>query len=357
MLRHVPYAGIIPVLISTVFTLFIGCSTHQPNSASNLAAPDTIRVFIAAYYPTLGEDIDLAITGDWGRSLDFTRAKVDSVTTRVIEALEEGSRMHGYKNESAPKSLIYKIMGKQEFLEPLPTFSRAGSAHPMTDYARIFQQVEGESWVSKQGVDEVWVWGYHGGVIDLWESNMSSPHGDVSNSDRVTEDLPILDRTYTVYHYNYQRGAAEAVENHMHQFEAILNSFDGRDDTPAAEWPSLLFWGQFVGSDSTHQLLSPRRAGWSHYPPNAEKDYQWDNTLTVQSDIENWTPDGKGPFQEIECSRWRCDHLGWFVYWMQNMPGRNNTVLFGQHPMRNWWTFLSEYDEARDQNWKLWMED
>ncbi len=357
-------AGRFAIILFLIAHSISGCAAETSNASANGqpsdatgAVPDTIRVLIAAYYPVSGDTIDQAVTGDWGQSLAFTRTKVDSVTSDIIRSLEEGTRFHGYKDPNAPKSLIYKVMGRQEFLEPLPTLPRPDSKVPMTDYGRIFDQIDGKTWVQGQKVDEIWIWGYHGGVIDLWESNMSSPYGDISNSDRRTDDLPVMDRTYTLFHYNYQRGAAEAVENHMHQFEAILNFMDGRDSAPESEWTNLLFWGQFVGSDSTHRLLSPRRAGWSHYPPNAEKDYQWANLSPVRSDIEDWTPDGSGPFQEIECSRWHCDHLGWFVYWMQNMPGHGNTVRLGAHPMRNWWTFLGDYDTARLHNWKLWTED
>ena len=35
--------------------------------------------------------------------------------------------------------------------------------------------------------------------MDLWEPNMASPFGDVSNSDRDPGDLPVLKKTYTVY--------------------------------------------------------------------------------------------------------------------------------------------------------------
>jgi hypothetical protein len=133
----------------------------------------------------------------------------------------------------------------------------------------------------------VWLWGYHGGVLDLWESNMSGPFGDISNSNRDPNDLPLLDKTYTVYHYNYQRGASEAVEDHMHQIEAVLNSVDGRDRTPPDQWDKLLFWGRFVGSDRTHKIVPPG-CGWAHYPPNAEQDYDWANKRYVETDIEDW---------------------------------------------------------------------
>jgi len=119
------------------------------------------------------------------------------------------------------------------------------------------------------------VWGYHGGVVGLWESNMAGPYGDISNSDRRLDDLPVLSRTYTVYHYNYQRGASEAVEDHVHQIEALLRTVDGH-----------LFWDLFVGGDKG------KRCGWAHYPPNGRADYDWANPATALTDIESWKPEG-----------------------------------------------------------------
>jgi hypothetical protein len=156
----------------------------------------------------------------------------------------------------------------------------------LTDYRRILSDIDIARWVRTKGVKEVWIWAYHGGKVGLWESNMSSPHGDVSNSDRDPSDLPVLNSTYTVYHYNYQRGASEAVENHMHQIEAVLNHIDGRDATPEDEWHKRLFWGRFVGSDKSHKIIRPG-CGWAHYPPNGEQDYDWANPRYVETDMND----------------------------------------------------------------------
>ena len=202
----------------------------------------------------------------------------------------------------------------------------------MTDYNAIMNRIDIRYWVLQRGVKEVWLWGYHGGVIDLWESNMAGPWGDISNSDRDPKDLPVLEKSYTVYHYNYGRGTSEAVEDHMHQIEAVLRHIDSR-----------LFWDKFVGKPGNW------RCGWAHYPPNGRQDYDWANHDYVWTDIEDWNPDGTGQKQRINCQRWNCDSLTWFMYWMQNLPGRNHSITYQGQSLTNWWHFIGDFDTAMSQ--------
>jgi hypothetical protein len=205
-----------------------------------------------------------------------------------------------------------------------------------------------------EGVKEIWIWGYHGGVLNLWESNMSSPFGDTSNSSRDPKDLPVYKSTYTVYHYNYQRGLGEAIEDHMHQLEALLNHIDGRDTAPAEKWPELLFWGKFVGSDVSHKIVTnPARCGWTHYAPNSEKDYDWTNKRYVETDIEDWQPDRVGKTQRMNCERWNSDPIQWRVYWLQAIPGANSGLSYKGKKLRNWWSFVADWDRAKREKWVL----
>ena len=307
--------------------------------------PMKIPVVVVKYFPVKGDLIDVAVTGDWGASLAETREKTERQTQQALAALEEGSRYHGYRDPKAQPSLKYEVLKTFEFLAPLPTVAKRGRDAPMTDYNQIMQQIDIRRWVQERGVKEVWIWGYHGGVVGLWESNMAGPWGDISNSNRDSKDLPVLDKTYTVYHYNYQRGASEAVEDHMHQFEAVLNYVDGRDRTPAEQWDKLLFWGRFVGSDQSHKIVRPG-CGWSHYPPNAKQDYDWANPRYVETDIEDWRPDGSGRKQRLNSDRWQGDSLRWFVYWMQNLPGAGNGLCCEGKPLKNWWIFVGDFDRS-----------
>ena len=315
-------------------------------------APMEIPVLVVKYFPVKGDLIDVGVTGDWGASLKDTRAKTDKLAARVSKALQDGSRYHGYKNPRAKPSLVYRIVKTIEYLEPLPTVARRGRKVPNTDYIAIMKKIGIRKWVEDKGVKQVWIWGYHGGVVNLWESNMAGPFGDISNSNRDPKDLPVLRNTYTVYHYNYQRGASEAVEDHMHQFEAVLNHVDGRRRTPPDKWDTLLFWGKFVGSDRTGKIVRPG-CGWSHYPPNAEGDYDWANKRFVETDIEDWRPDGKGTRKRMNCDRWEGNSLKWFVYWMQNLPGADSGLTYRGKKLTNWWVFIGDFDAAMGRGLKL----
>ena len=146
-----------------------------------------------------------------------------------------------------------------------------------------------------------------------------------------------------------QRGTSEAIEDHIHQIEAVLNHFDGRDRTPREQWPGLLFWGRFVGSDRTHKIVRPG-CGWAHYPPNGERDYDWANPRFVETDMDDWKPDGTGKKTPLNCERWGGQSLRWFVYWMQHLPGPNNGLDFKGKPLENWWVFIGDYDLAKTRD-------
>ncbi len=104
-------------------------------------APFTIPVLVINYFPVKNARIDRRVTGDVDAPLDQLRQHTAQTTARVIDALEQGSAYHHYKNPQAKPSLRYQIVETLEFLEPLPVWSKPGHRVPMTDYNAIMQRI------------------------------------------------------------------------------------------------------------------------------------------------------------------------------------------------------------------------
>ena len=329
---------------------------------SYLATPaaghlQTIPVLILRYLPTRdGTTVDTAETG-WTSSLNELKAHIDRLTIQTKFILEEGSRFRGYRHPGAVPSIGYQVIRIVTVYEELPK-ERQVPWNPgvfFPDYNQILDRADIEHYVNDLGVKEVWIWGYHHGDIEQPESNMSSPlTGDVSNSSRFNDDLPILDHTYTVYGYNFTRSACESAHDHGHQLEAILSYANQLQDGQAD-----LFWKQFVGQNAGGAFITGR-CGWTHMPPNTTEDYNYWSTTQVNSDIEDWRPDGTGEKIKVNANTWggiayawpdgvAPDDLiqaQWYIYWMQNMPGHNNGISYGTEFMTNWWRFTADWDAA-----------
>ena len=141
---------------------------------------------------------------------------------------------------------------------------------------------------------------------------------------------------------------------HGHQLEAILSYANLRQD---ANYD--LFWKKFVGQDAAGNFITGR-AGWTHMPPNTTGNYDYYNTALVPSDIEDWRPDNSGAKTTVNANTlstkgylWpggpnvpQKGESEWYIYWMQNMPGRDNTIPHGQYRMTNWWEFTGDWDGA-----------
>jgi hypothetical protein len=313
-------------------------------------------VVILRYFPTRdGVNVD-PIVSDWHSTLASLRAKIDRDAIQTKFMLEEGSRFHGYKDSAARPSLGYRVIHIVTVFEEMPPGFPTGTPGVFfPDYDQIITRFGAENFVENLGVKEFWVWGYHHGNIVPVESNMSSPTtGDISNSYRFNDDLPVFDRTYTLYNYNFTRGPNENVHNHGHQLEAILSYVNQRQDGNTD-----LFWKKFVGQDANGNFITGR-CGWTHMPPNTTNHYDYYNNTLVTSDIEDWTPDRSGVTKLVNAQTWgnlayawpNNDSPGgqteaqWYIYWMQNMPGRGNGIRHGQNFMTNWWEFTGDWDAS-----------
>jgi len=311
------------------------------------SAPYSIGVLVIKYFPLTadGQNIDISVTGDVGGSAASVEANVAAMTDRLPQLLSQGTEYRGYENPTAPPSVTYRIVDTVQFNTPVPVIpSTFNSNYPMrADYHTIMSNVGICSYVQNRGVQEVWIWAYQGPhQLDISESKMSGPYGDISNSYRLN-DMPQCGRTYTVYTFNYGRGVALAVHSYDHQLEAELTYMDAH-----------LFRDIFEGPNYPYTLHVMGRCGSVHNPPNARYEYDWRNPASNPSDCNDWNPNGLGTLQPISCATWTCHlngenddpQLHYLIWWMQHFPGLGNTLTYHGLPMRNWWDVHGDFDAA-----------
>ena len=314
----------------------------------------SIPVLVLKYFPEQNGNLDLEITGI-NDSLVSIRTKVNQLTGDIVNSLITGSTYHGYKDPTATSSLQYSVLENKEFLKQKPVSINAIPWNPSVfrpDYnLMLTDDVSICNYVDNLGVKEVWVWGYHFGNIEPVESNMAmgttsqgqwnhGTYGDVSNSEQI-DDLPTCAQSYTLYNYNYGRGLAEALENHGHHIESI---FKFVDET---------LWNKF---QFPHGETAPtvNSCGWTHTGPNSTEQYEsgWTSEAIVKSNCEDWHPDGSGEVKDVSCHTWygaTCVANGGVEFkewWMQNIPGKTNGLLYLGNQMRDWWEFIGDFDDA-----------
>lgn len=324
-----------------------------------------VNVLVIAYLPTPdGKNLDSEVTGI-KTSLDEMKKKIFRMNTESKFMLEEGSKYKGYCNEKANPFLGYKIV---DYIYVYENFKR-GKQVPWNkecyrpDYHDVLKKVDAEKYVNEKGVTEIWLWGWHHGNIEPAESNMSSPAGvDISNSERYLDDLPVYKHTYVMYNYNMGRESTQAVHNHGHQIEASLMYANAKTDTTMS-----LFLNDFVGWKGKFKEAPISRVGDTHHPPNTNKDYGYLCEDLVESDIMDWHPDGSGKKTKVNCHTWgnipyqwpdnkpAKDKIEahWYIFWMQNIPGKNNGIRYNGKVLSNWWEFINNWDFAVKNDLKL----
>lgn len=297
-------------------------------------------------------------------------AYIEKINTRQKFMLEEMSRFRGYKAASNSPYLGYSIVAHYIFYEALPLDTRTNpfdASQKMVDFTALINKVGGQKWVEHKSVREFWFNNYFNDKFQFWESNMSSPlTGDISNSDRFPGDLPVCSNSYVIYGTNYHRTQAEAIHNHGHQIEAMLDYVDRRHSGT-----SELFWGKFVGVPGyPGPAMIPGRCGWTHQPPNTMINYGYLDPTIVDVDCENWKPDGSGAKVPVNSAYFDTLSYAWpdgvinipqraetqfYIWWGQNMPGHQNQIPYNATVMENWWRIIGDWDASISDETKLYQ--
>ncbi len=316
-------------------------------------------------------------------TLDMYKRQAEDNHSLTKFAIEEGSKFRGSVKPNAQKTINIDVLKYFNFYE-INTKIYAGRQIPQPDYQNIFKVINLENLVNNHGVKEVWFsFPYCTDrnlfpqelLLDMPESNMSSPFGDISNSDRNPSDLPIYKKTYIVYGVNIDRDPGSAIHNRGHQIEAQLSYLE-KDK----QWPNELFWNKFVGMRTSEGPLG--RSGSTHFPSNTNKDYDYNNKNLIESDINDWKPDG-GNSSKVNSENWigkftnvpstiywaskASDNIkydpqfNWLIYWFQSIPNKGSNIPYKlksgkQTVLTNWWDLFYNWDDAINNKKTLWVE-
>ena len=316
----------------------------------------------------------------YGMSVKTVNQWILSNDLKVKYGIEEGSKFRGYDNPNATPYVgvkVIKYINVYEMPLKLTGDNLQATTTLIPDYKTLFDKINLKDLVETQGVKEVWINWTNTGNIWIPESNMSSPTtGDISNSYKRQNDLPIYDKTYLVYGGSFDRWFAEMLHSRGHQIESQMAYIDNK-----------FFWQDFVGypKGNPQPYNQGGRCGSTHFTPNSISDYDYANTTNISSDIGDWNPNNDGkktlvnkntwtynrtvPFQipTVENHKRWDDHAhygvgtdsqsGWLIYWFQSIPSNvpiKYTQDGTQKTIENWWQIFYNWDESIKQKKTLW---
>jgi hypothetical protein len=290
---------------------------------------------------------------------------------RTKAAIEEGSKFRNYKNSTTPYVgiKVIKYINVYEIAKiprdmPADLFKIDSTEGYYPDYHDLFKKIGLDTLVNNYGVKEIW---FNRKSLALPETNMSSPTtGDISNAYYGNEqyglvnaiqpnDLPIYKKTYVVYSHFIHYGYDNNLHIRGHQIERQMSHINNT------------MWNNFVGP----RTANGKGCGNTHFPVNAARAYDYDNNNPLNSEINNWSPDGNGLNTSVSSLSWKKSVTinyvmptskyknetsrnvvgndpqgGWMIYWFQSIPGDNNKITYGGKQLTNWWDIYYNWDDA-----------
>lgn len=384
------------LLVVSFFTIYVRpnlFSKAQETSSplGTVTLPLSVPVLVLEYLPADPNNsalLDGVETG-WGndatingRTLSWWEARTDDMVTAMLPYASDASRYHGYKDPNAPAFLNFSVADTKKYYIPIPrgvqlgTFE--GNPNYRPNYGQILTDLNICNYVDTQGVKEVWMYGYHNDrTVIPDESRMSSRYGDVSNSYPKEETIPaefrmpICNNSYVLYNYTYQPGGASAignpVHNRLHQFENVIPFAEGPnrwppipENQPNTNIVGSIFWGDFSEyvQSYTQRTDYVSSCGNAHIAPNWSDHTTQQYNYAIQTprlfNCETWNPeDAQTTYINAGCERWGCSDVGYYKWWMQNIPGFNNGITHNGETMKNWWEAMYDFNAFIDNGRSL----
>lgn len=270
---------------------------------------------------------------------------IQILTKQIITQLKEGSRYHGYADSNAQPYLEFQIYNDNVMQHPTIPPKQPNSND--YDYAAVYTYYDLCNLIQNGQVDEVWFW--DGGQGGFTEAITVGPEGTWSTGGPAANP-PNCGKEVTTMTFNYTRLDVD-LHTYVHRLEGVFGHYFPCDFWTET-WPWTGWPPQCTGlvSDRYGYVGRPFTGnnnigvcGDAHHPPNItdNREYVYNDTATVQSICEDWRQDGLSIVRSFNCIEWGCSSQGFFIWWMQNVPGISNTNKDRNgNPQPNWWTYM-----------------
>jgi hypothetical protein len=225
----------------------------------------------------------------------------------------------------------------------------------MANYYAIFERHNICSLVQSGAIDEVWIWAGNGNGQDkpnMLEWATSGPGW--TNTPFWGVVTPNCGKVVTTMTYNYNLDVGFALHSYGHRMEAAFMNYIPCDFSTGT-WPWV---GNPHWTDECNGPLSDRYGfvarpfagntmvagcGDIHHPPNITNDdeYIYWRSDYQQSICQDWSRDSSAQVTTLNCETWSCTQAGYMLWWMQNIPGYQNTNRTDNGALQpNWWPYL-----------------
>ncbi|MGI8924050.1 MAG: hypothetical protein ACR2HJ_08445 [Fimbriimonadales bacterium] len=209
------------------------------------------------------------------------------------------------------------------------------------DYPKMIDKYRVAPKMDDGTFDELWIFGAP--YMGFWESAMAGPGAFYINGgvyDKVKAKKP-----FAIMGFNYERGVAEMVHDLCHRTESTMSRIYGGWKVEELTTP----WSRFASNYSQSSGIAA--VGTCHWPPNAEKDYDYANPREVQSSADDWLnyPHLTGAKKLVSCETWGGPdyHRNYLKWWFTHLPKAKGVSADGRQ--NNWWKYLfnfNRYDES-----------
>lgn len=209
------------------------------------------------------------------------------------------------------------------------------------DYPRVLRESGLLPKIDSGEIDEIWIFGapYFG----YWESAMAGPGAFYINGG-VYPEVPTK-KPFAIMGFNYERGVAEMLHDLCHRTEATMARIYGGWEANKLEHN----WAKFAANAT--QSNGVAACGTCHYPPNAEKDYDYANPRYVDSSADDWLnyPKLTGKKKKINCEAWGGPdhHRNYMKWWFTRLPKAPGENVDGRQ--NNWWKYVFDFNSYTEQ--------